>query len=216
MFESASGKEVSRLAHGELVYVVVFSPDGRRLATGSQDNTARVFEADSGKEVSLLMHAGPVIAVSFSPDGKWVATGSKDNTARAFDVASGKEIARLVHEDWVNAVAFSPDSRSAGATAAKTTRRGCCDYLPAARRSHVWYMRIGSPRWCLAPMGSGLPLAEGTKTARVFDSLSGKEVARLKHGAWCPQWRSARIVGWWPREAKTARPTCLKLSLAID
>jgi len=53
---------------------VAFSPDGKLVATGSWDNTARVFEAASGREVSRLAHQSTVDAVAFSPDGKLLVT----------------------------------------------------------------------------------------------------------------------------------------------
>ena len=90
---------------------VAFSPDGKSVATGSLDKTARVMDAATGKEVSRLPHQGMVHAVAFSPDGKWVATGSSDKTARVMAAATGKEVSRLPHQYPVAAVAFSPDGK---------------------------------------------------------------------------------------------------------
>jgi roadblock/LC7 domain-containing protein len=102
-------REVSRLAHQGIVAAVAFSPDGTLVATGSWDNTARVFEARTGREVSRLAHQSVVNAVAFSPDGTLVATGSWDNTARVFEARTGCEVSRLAHQSVVSAVAFSPD-----------------------------------------------------------------------------------------------------------
>ena len=104
-------RKVARLTHDGRVYSVAFSPDGKWVATGSEDKTARVMEAATGKEVARLAHVGPVNSVAFSPDGKWVATGSADKTARVMEAATGKEVARLTHDGPVNSVAFSPDGR---------------------------------------------------------------------------------------------------------
>ena len=67
---------------------MAFSPDGRRVATGSLDNTVRVWEPSGANPgVSLLEgHRGGVITVAFSPDGRRVVTGSEDNTARVWDL----------------------------------------------------------------------------------------------------------------------------------
>jgi WD40 repeat protein len=66
-----------------VVSAVAFSPDGRFVATASDDETARVWETATGKEVYTLSgHEGPVRCVAFSPDGKRLATGSDDGTAR--------------------------------------------------------------------------------------------------------------------------------------
>jgi WD40 repeat protein len=93
---------------------VAFSPDGTKVAAGSDDQFspsgyARVFDAVTGTEISRLDHNGPVNAVTFSPDGTKVATGSDDHSTRVFDPATGTEISRLDHNGAVNAVTFSPD-----------------------------------------------------------------------------------------------------------
>jgi WD40 repeat protein len=76
VFESTTGKEVARLEHQGAVRSVAFSPDGRLVATGSGDKTARVFESATGKEVARLEHQGAVESVAFSPDGRLLAVAS--------------------------------------------------------------------------------------------------------------------------------------------
>ena len=73
-----SGKRVATLGHESGVNAVVFSPDGRLVATASGDQTARVWEVSSGKRVATLGHEDVVNAVVFSPDGRLVATASWD------------------------------------------------------------------------------------------------------------------------------------------
>ncbi len=79
-----------------LLTSVAWSPDGKRLATGSDDQTAKVWDAASGKELLTLRgHAGSVYSVAWSPDGKRLATGSWDKTAKVWDAASGQELLTL-------------------------------------------------------------------------------------------------------------------------
>ena len=69
--KAATGKELACLeGHRSRVSSLAFSPDGLRLASGSYDNTVKLWEVSSGKEInSLLGHKFWVTSVVFSPDG---------------------------------------------------------------------------------------------------------------------------------------------------
>ena len=92
---------------------VAFSPDGRLLATASDDGTARLWDPATGEHLRTLTgHAGPVSGVAFSPDGRLLATASRDGTARLWDPATGEHLRTLTgHAGAVCGVAFSPDGR---------------------------------------------------------------------------------------------------------
>src|SRR6185295_15965963 len=99
------------LRHSGPVWSAVFSPDGLRVLTASDDNTARAWDASSGKLLTELRgHSSPVLSAVFSPDGLRVLTASKDNTARIWDASSGKLLAELRgHSSFVRRAVFSPD-----------------------------------------------------------------------------------------------------------
>ena len=98
--------------HTHWVLGVAFSPDSRRCATGSGDNTARVWEVETGRPLRILRgHSGWVQQVAFSPDGRQVATGCEDQFARLFDAGTGRLLLPAMegHRAGVSALAFSPD-----------------------------------------------------------------------------------------------------------
>jgi Tol biopolymer transport system component len=110
--------------HKQQVVVAVFSPDGTRVLTGSNDNTARLWDVDVqttsfGKEFPGIGvgKTGYMLAASFSPDGSSLLTGTADNTARLFDAdpksaTYGKILCTFRgHTGWLRAASFSPDSK---------------------------------------------------------------------------------------------------------
>jgi len=85
------------LGHEGEIYSASFSPDGSRIVTASEDQTARVWDANSGTLIIKLQgHTGEVNSASFSPDGSRVVTASNDETARVWDANSGELITRPV------------------------------------------------------------------------------------------------------------------------
>ncbi|MEY4351760.1 MAG: hypothetical protein RLZZ609_1, partial [Cyanobacteriota bacterium] len=85
--------EVDRLqGHKEPVVSVAFSNDGRRIVSGSFDNTLRLWDAATGKPIGppLQGHTSSVLSVAFSTDGRRILSGSRDNTLRLWDAATGK------------------------------------------------------------------------------------------------------------------------------
>ena len=105
--------ELTLAGHADPVMSVAFSPDGQRLASGSNDQTVKIWDSATGKELFTLKgHAGWVTSAAFSPDGQRLASASWDQTVKIWDSATGKELLALKgHADRVTSVAFSPNGQ---------------------------------------------------------------------------------------------------------
>ena len=163
--------------HISTLTCVAFSPDGKLLATGSKDKTAKIWDLSSGKAlINLEGHTQPISSVAFSPDGKKLATGSEDKTAKIWGLASDKALITLEgHTAPVTSVMFSLDGKML-ATAGnydKTVKiwglaSGKALTTPKGLNSFVYSSAFSSDGKWLATTGNNNDMPE------IWDLASGK------------------------------------------
>ena len=164
--------------HTAKIMSVVFSPDGKSLASGSEDKTIKLWDVATGKNLATLSgHGQRVVSVAFSPDGKTLASASEDQTIRLWDVGTGKNAATFKgHARGVASVAFSADGKTlVSGSWDKTIRLWdvASGKTTAVLSGHTWAVRF-------SPDGKSLASAGGDKAIKLWDVASGKNTANLK------------------------------------
>jgi WD40 repeat protein len=177
------GAERLRLiGHQRPVISACFSPtDGARIATASQDNTARVWDTTFGHELaSLRGHEASVESVCFSPSGTHVLTASIDGTARLWDANTGQELALLRgHRRELRSACFSPSgARIVTASTDRTARLWDTNtgQEVAVLRGHKRELQGA----CFSPDETRILTASADRTARLWNAASGQQLAALR------------------------------------
>ena len=160
-------REINRLSgHKDDVHHVIFSPDGKYLASASSDNTVNLWTVQGKLVNTLTGHQGSVNHVTFSRDGKYLASASDDNTVKLW-TAQGKLLHTLSgHQDGVHHVSFSRDgkylaSASDDNTVKLWTAQGKLMHTLTGHRSNVNHVTF-------SPDGKYLASASGDNTVKLW------------------------------------------------
>jgi WD40 repeat protein len=171
------------LPHDGAVQAVAFSPDGRYVATGAVDGTARIWDTVTGSPVgSVLQHESAITALSYSPDGSRILTATRDSTARLWDARSGAPLEIVFrHRSGITSATFSADGRQVVTTSYDSS-------------ATVWEAATGRPvagplkheervdSAAFSPDGSLVVTAGSDRTARIWNAATGNPVGPpLRH-----------------------------------
>ncbi|WP_375477413.1 protein kinase [uncultured Nostoc sp.] len=113
LLSAATGQLIHTLiGHSYSVNSVAFNSDGQMLASGSSDNTIKLWEVATGSEIRTFSgHSSSVHSVEFSRDGQILTSGSSDETIKLWSLETDKELRTFTHSGCVYSVAFSSDGQ---------------------------------------------------------------------------------------------------------
>ncbi|MEM7579590.1 MAG: WD40 repeat domain-containing protein, partial [Cyanobacteria bacterium P01_A01_bin.80] len=161
--------------HTSNVSSAVFSPDGKTIASASDDNTVKLWSAKNGKLLHTLEgHKSWVTKVTFSPDGKTIASASGDNTVKLWSVQDGKLLQSIeAHQNIVTSVVFSPDGNTIASASQDNTIK-----LWSAKNGKLLHTLKGHKSWVwsvvFSPDGKTIASASSDNTVKLWSAKNGK------------------------------------------
>ena len=191
--------------HTEAVGCCAFSPDGKKIASGSSDNTIRIWEVASGRELySLEGHTNRIESCIFSSDGKRIFSWSEDKTVRVWDIGKGKELFRISPE---NPGDFCLDGKAAVCIKDKITLevsnfiRGESIVLEGSPEKIISCALSPNGKFAAAPCTDQRIRIWDLQTGKIFKTLNGFS-GRVHLSVFSPDGRrfisvnSDRDIGW--------------------
>jgi WD40 repeat protein/serine/threonine protein kinase len=177
----ASRVRLTLTGHTGPVHFVALSPDERKIATASQDGTAKIWDINTGIELlTLTGHSDEVIGIDFNSDGTRLATSSYDGTTKVWDANSGEEILTFTgHVGPVVSAYFNPDGTRLvtnglydGMVIVWDTNTGEALLSIRAHRAPIWHVTYDQE-------GTRIATASVDGTAKIWDAKSGELLLTL-------------------------------------
>ncbi|MDX2032322.1 MAG: AAA-like domain-containing protein [Blastocatellia bacterium] len=169
--------------HTDEIFAIACSADGRTLATGSADKRVKLWELETAREIRTLDgHRTPVTNLLFSPDGQRLATIDTNRELRVWETATGRSLAVFQLpppvEYGMPSLVFSPDGRQLAVAYDATIRQ-----LEIATGREVRQLTGHAKEisaMTFSPDGKRLASAGEDRTARLWDWMTGRELAALR------------------------------------
>ena len=181
--QKVTWKEIGTFGwHGGSVRSITFSPDGRFLASGGEDNKVSVRETGNWREEAILEHGWHVLSVAFSPDGRFLASGCRNGKVTVWLVGNWLDFATFPHRGSVRSVSFSPN----GSLLASGCQDGTVNIWDLGSRQRIACLKHGTWVNSLAFSPDGMFLASGgydgqNNTIKIWDVGSLTERVTLPY-----------------------------------
>jgi WD40 repeat protein len=180
LWDAATGAEVKNLQdHIDAVFAVAFSPDGKHLASGSQDRSVKIWDIASGQRLYTLSDATDgLTSIAYSPSGKQIAAAGYDKTIYVWEVgdSDGRLLRSLIaDEDSILALAWTPDGKMliTSSSDGSIRFRDAATLDPVGVIAHQldWVEALS-----ISPDGTRLAVGRFNGTWSLFDVKSFKEL----------------------------------------
>src|SRR5262249_3462817 len=191
LWDTATGKKIRGLeVNASGITALALSPDGRILASGSQDSKVIIFDVGTGKELRRLTHpgSGVVYDLAFSPDGRRLASKAVNDGYRLWETATGTELHLPLTDTLGSPIVFSPE----GHFLASGGRHWPARNTEVDTAIHLWELATGKEArrfdghedlvesLAFSPDGRRLVSANRDMTALVWDVTGRSQSGRLQ------------------------------------
>ena len=189
IWDAETGRELKVLkGHGQSVNSAVFSPDGKKILTASEDHTVRLWDVQTGKQLQVLSgFLGKITRALFTADQKTIVISTADTTITFWDAATAQQKMRFSHEE------DKPGFTNIGLTIAKLASGDA--HLISAGFNHVvlWDLTnerrlldvpsfFGADGTTFSPDGKHLAvISESMNSALIYETKTGKKEITLNN-----------------------------------